>query len=420
MTFESFAEAQSVLLWSAFALAFIIGLVANKTNFCTMGAVSDMVNMGDYSRFRAWLLAIAVALAGVVVLEYLGMLSVDTTFPPYRDTRIIWVENLIGGFLFGIGMTFASGCGNKTLVRIGGGNIKSLIVLVVLGTFAFYMTTPFPGSDQTIYSILFYDWVNPLAISLDSGKSDIGSLLSPENAVLIRLVVGLALVTLLAIYIFKSTEFRSSRDNILGGLVIGLVILAAWYVSANIQVEADGESYSLPSFYEEWDMLSEDEEGKPAMGRPLNTQSFTFVNPMAQTVGYTLSGFEKSILSFGIFAVFGVILGSLAWALLSKSFRIEWFVNFKDFFMHFIGAMLMGIGGTLALGCTFGQGITGISTLAVGSFIAFGGIVLGSALTMKMQYYKMLYEEASWTAVLLTSLVELRLLPSSLRKLEAL
>jgi uncharacterized membrane protein YedE/YeeE len=419
MTFESFVEAQSVLLWSAFGLAFIIGLVANKTNFCTMGAVSDMVNMGDYSRFRAWLLAIAVALVGVVVFEYFGMLSVDTTFPPYRDTRIIWIENLIGGFLFGIGMTLASGCGNKTLVRIGGGNIKSFMVLIVLGTFAFYMTNPFPGSDQTIYSILFYDWVSPLAISLE-GKSDLGSLIAPDSAVTARLIAGLLIAVMLLVYIFRSADFRAGRDNVASGIIIGLVIFAAWFVSSNIHIDADGEDYTLVGYFDEWDMLADSDEGKPVMGRPLNTQSFTFVNPMAQTVGYTLSGFKKGILSFGIMSVLGVILGSLAWALLSRSFRIEWFASLKDFFMHFFGAISMGIGGTLALGCTFGQGISGISTLAVGSFIAFASIVFGSALTMKMQYYKMLYEEASWFDVLLTSLVELRLLPSSLRKLEAL
>ncbi len=419
MIFESFIEAENFMLWSAFGLAFIIGLVANKTNFCTMGAVSDMVNMGDYSRFRAWLLAIVVALTGVVILEYVGVLSVDSSFPPYRDNRIIWVENLLGGLLFGIGMTLGSGCGNKTLVRIGGGNIKSLMVLAVLGTFAFYMTTPFPGSDQTIYSVLFYNWVSPLAISLDS-KSDIGSLISVENAVSIRLIVGLLLAAVLAFFIFKSADFRSNRDNVSSGIIIGLVILAAWYITGNIQVDADGDGYSLLGYYNEWDMLSDSEEGKPSMGRHLNTQSFTFVNPMAQTVGYTLSGFDSAVLSFGLYAVFGVIIGSLVWALLSRSFRIEWFVNFKDFVMHFIGAVLMGIGGTLALGCTFGQGITGVSTLAVGSFVAFLAIIFGSALTMKMQYYKMLYEDASWFAVLLTSLVELRMLPPGLRKLEAL
>ncbi len=419
MLFESFISAQSLLLWSAFILAFILGAVVNKTNFCTMGAVSDMVNMGDYARFRAWLLAISIAIVGVVILEGMGQISLDTTFPPYRETQIIWLENILGGLLFGIGMTLASGCGNKTLVRVGGGNIKSLVVFGIIGLVAFYMNNPFPGSDKTLYSELFYSWVSPAAINLNS-LSDLGSMVSAENASKMRFIIGLIIAGLMLIYIFKSKDFRQSKDNIFGGVVVGLVVLAAWYISGNITINVEDEPYTLSAYYEEWDMLSDTEEGKPSSGRPLSTQSFTFINPMAQTVGYGLSGFENSHLSFGIFAVAGVILGSFFWSVLSKGFRMEWFLNFKDFVMHVIGAVLMAMGGTIALGCTIGQAISGISTLAVGSFLAFFSILLGSALTMKIQYYKMLYEEASFFAVLITALVELRLLPASMRKLEAL
>lgn len=419
MLFETFLSAQSTLLVSAFVLAFILGVVVNKTNFCTMGAVSDMVNMGDYSRFRAWLLAIAVAISGVVVLEYFGMLSVDSSFPPYRDTQIIWLENVLGGLMFGIGMTLASGCGNKTLIRIGGGNIKSIVVLIVIGTVAFYMNNPFPGTDKTLYSELFYRWVSLAAIDLDS-LSDLGSLANAESALSMRLVIGLVLSALLFFYIFKSREFLAGKDNLLGGLVVGLVVLGAWVISSNITINVDEEPYSLNAYYQEWDMLSDSEEGKPSTGRTLNTQSFTFINPMAQTVAYTMSGFDNVHLSFGILSVAGVILGSLFWALLSKGFRFEWFAGIKDFVMHFIGAILMGMGGTIALGCTIGQAVSGISTLALGSFLTFFAILFGSALTMKIQYYKMLYEEASFIAALLTALVELKLLPASMRRLEAL
>jgi uncharacterized membrane protein YedE/YeeE len=141
---------------------------------------------------------------------------------------------------------------------------------------------------------------------------------------------------------------------------------------------------------------------------------------MGQVAGYSASGFSTAYVTFGVVAVVGVLLGSLLWALLSRSFRFEWFASFKDFLNHLVGAILMGFGGVLALGCTIGQGVTGISTLALGSFIAFGGIVLGSALTMKVQYYKMVYEaDASFAAALVTALVDMRLLPKSLRRLEA-
>lgn len=419
MQFETFFSAQSFFLWATFAIALVMGAVVNKTNFCTMGAVSDWVNMGDTGRFRAWLLAIAVAMLGVVGLEYFGFVDAGSAFPPYRAGQLIWAENLLGGLLFGIGMTLASGCGNKTLVRLGGGNIKSLIVFAVIAVIAYFMVNPFPGSDQTLFTVLFYDWIRPLAVDLGASQ-DLGSVLVRENPLTGRLVIGLILGVVLLVIIFKSADFRRSFDNILGGLVVGLAVLGAWYVTSNVSIDLDGEQYSLQSYAQQWDFLADSGEGKPADTRPLAPQSFTFINPMGQTLGYASAGFRETYLTFGVMALLGVIAGSFLWALLSRSFRFEWFASLRDFVNHLVGAVLMGFGGVLALGCTIGQGITGISTLAIGSFIAFGGIVLGSALTMKVQYYKLVYEqEASFMAALISGLVDLHLLPKGMRKLEA-
>lgn len=419
MTFEDFASAQSFFLIAGFVIAFIMGAVVNKTHFCTMGAVSDWINMGHTGRFRAWGLAIGVALLGVVILEMLGMANLNSSYPPYRNGQLIWAENLIGGILFGIGMTIAGGCGNKCLVRIGAGNLKSIFVFLIIGVVAYFMLNPFPGSDKTLYSILFYPWISPLAINMGASQ-DLGTVLGGEaNAVTIRLAIGLILGLFLVWLAFKSKDFRSSSDFAMGGIVVGLCVLAAWYVTSNVMVNVDGENYPLSQYYGEWDMLAESEEGKPAIGAALGPQSFTFINPMGQAVGYAAGGFNSSLLTFGVMAFFGVLAGSLVWALVSRTFRIEWFASSGDVVNHVLGAVLMGVGGVLAMGCTVGQAITGVSTLAIGSFIAFGGIVLGSALTMKVQFYKMMYEEdASFGSALLTGLVDLKLLPESLRKLE--
>jgi len=155
--------------------------------------------------------------------------------------------------------------------------------------------------------------------------------------------------------------------------------------------------------------------------RDVGVQSFTFINPMGQTLRLALHSFDNAFVTFGVMAVIGVIAGSLVWSLISRSFRIEWFVDFKDFLNHFIGAILMGIGGVLGLGCTVGQGISGISTLALGSFLTFGGIVFGCAITMKIQYYKLVYEEeASFIKAFLSALVDMKLLPAGMRKLDAI
>ena len=424
MVFESFAESLSFFLWSTFVISVILGAIVNKTNFCTMGAVSDMVNIGDYGRFRAWILAIAVAILGVSIFEFMTLVNVTETFPGYRSNQLIYAENILGGILFGIGMTFASGCGNKTLIRIGGGNIKSILVFIVIALIAYYMTNPFPDSDKTLYSVLFYDWLNPLAVSLDSDQ-DIGALISTlissENSQTLRFIAGLVVASGMLFYVFKAAEFRSSIDNILAGVIIGLIILSAWYTSSNITILAEDSHYSLSDYYAEWDMLADDDKGRPVTGRALSAQSFTFINPIGQTYGYIKGAFDSALLTFGLISVFGVILGSFLWSLINRSFRFEWFADFNDFLHHFIGAILMGFGGVLALGCTIGQGITGMSTLALGSILTFISIIFGSALTMKIQYYKLVYEgEASFGKAFVTALVDMKLLPASMRRLDAI
>lgn len=419
MTYEDFTSAQSVFLWSTFAIALIMGAVANKTSFCTMGAVSDWVNMNDTGRMRAWVLAIAVGVLGVMGLEAAGMVNVTNTFPPYRQTNFVWLENALGGILFGIGMTLASGCGSKTLIRVGGGNLKSVMVLLVIAVIAYFMINPFPGSDKTLYSTLFYPWTSPATVALPTNQ-DLGAMLFTDNAATGRMVMGALIGGVLLIWAFKSAEFRGSFDNILGGLVVGLAVLAAWYVTSNITVNADGDVMTLQAYAQDWDLYAPGDAVKPASTAALASQSFTFINPMGQALGYAVSGFNRTLLTFGVMALAGVIAGSLLWSLISRSFRFEWFASGRDFVNHFIGAILMGFGGVLAMGCTIGQAVTGFSTLALGSIITFIAIVLGSALTMKVQYYKMVYEkEATFFKALITALVDIKLLPAGMRRLEA-
>ncbi len=422
MIFEDFNSAQSSVLWAIFAAAFVLGLVANKTNFCTMGAVSDWVNMGDKSRFRAWLLAMCVAIIGVVVLESSGISSVDSTLPPYRGSNFAWLEYLLGGIIFGVGMTYGSGCGNKTLVRIGGGNLKSVLVFAIIALIAYFMLNPFPGTDKTLYSELFYGWSSKASISL-STPQDLGSILAANiggDVANLRMIIGLLIAAGLLMFILKSADFRSSFDNVFGGLTVGLVVLAAWYITgAMASISADGEMLSWTEYgsAESWDMLEDDPDARP---KDVGVQSFTFINPIGQSLRLALNGFDNVYVTFGVMAVLGVILGSLVWSLVSRSFRIEWFVDFKDFLNHSVGAVLMGVGGVLGLGCTIGQGITGVSTLALGSFVTLVGIIFGSALTMKIQYYKLVYEEASFIKALLSALVDMKLLPAGMRKLDAI
>jgi uncharacterized membrane protein YedE/YeeE len=400
---------QEILLYG-FILAVIMGALVNKTNFCTMGAVSDWVNMGDTGRFRSWIFAIAIAMGGLILLESGGMVDLDSyelkdLRPPYRMSNFEWLRYILGGVMFGIGMTLASGCGNKTLIRVGGGNIKSVVVLLIASYFAYLM------AKTNFYGVVFHSWMNPLSIDLAKmgiTGQDVGRVVTgvtgAEDPTNIRTIVGGIFVLLLMIYAWKSSDFRKSFDNILGGLTVGLCVVAAWYLTAG----AKGQ---------EW---LENTSFMDVPPRGVGAQSFTFTSPMADTFDYALHITNTNFVTFGVMALAGVIAGSFLYAVIFRKFRIEWFQSGKDFLAHAIGGVLMGIGGVLALGCTIGQGVTGFSTMAIGSMMAFVSLVFGSALTMKVQYYKMVYEsEATFMGALITALVDLKLLPSGMRKLEA-
>ena len=400
---------QEILLY-CFVLAAIMGALVNKTNFCTMGAVSDWVNMGDTGRLRSWLFAIAIAMGGLIILESLSLVDLDSyelkdLRPPYRMANFEWLRYILGGVMFGIGMTLASGCGNKTLIRVGGGNIKSVLVLLVASFFAYLM------AKTDFYGVVFYSWMNPLSIDLalyEIAGQDVGRIIASftgaEDGINLRAIVGGIFVVLLMIFVWKSTDFRKNFDNILGGLSVGLAVVAAWYLTAG---EKGQEWLENTSFMD-------------VPPRGVGAQSFTFTSPMADTFDLALNYNDTNFVTFGVMALAGVIAGSFLYAVIFRKFRIEWFQSGKDFLAHAVGGALMGIGGVLALGCTIGQGVTGFSTLAIGSMMAFVSLVFGSALTMKIQYYKMVYEsDATFMGAFITALVDMKLLPSGMRKLEA-
>ncbi len=403
---------KTMLIWG-FLIAAIMGAVVHKTNFCTMGAVSDLVNIGDTGRMRAWLFAMATAILGVFALDIMNLIDLsltqsgETAKPPYRNPMFMWPRYILGGLIFGIGMTLGSGCGNKTLVRVGGGNIKSIVVLLCMGVAAYFMIFTDFGYNALI------QWLQPAYIDFSkfgAQSQDLGSILAAVftgNAHTLYQFSAVILAVLLIIFAIKSEDFRGSFDNIFGGLVVGLAVVAAWYITAGTLGQ---------TLLEEVEFLDADEI-------PFNVgaQSMTFVQPSAHLIRFIQTGFSPNFLSFALALGGGVIAGSFLYALIFRKFKFEWFSSFKDVAAHVIGGALMGIGGVLSIGCTIGQAVTGVSTLAIGSFVTFAAIVFGSALTMKIQYYKMVYEDdATFIKALVAGLADMRILPNRLRKLDAI
>lgn len=358
-----------------FVIAMVFGFIGNKTHFCSMGAISDVVNMGSKGRLGAWFFAIGVATLGAQFLFLRGM--VDLNASVYLSPNLYILSYILGGILFGVGMTLAAGCGQRNLVRLGGGNLKALVVVIVLGITA-YMTM------RGILAVVRLNWVYAVNADLTAYGinnqglfSYIGAMLNLEDSSLLRLIGGFLIAFGFITYAFKQKEFRASFDNVLAGLVIGGCIIAAWFVTGYIgQDDFD----------------------------PVTPQGMAFIGPTGNTISYLMT-FTGAEINFGIAVALGMIAGSFLYAVISGNFRIETFNNKSEMVSHLIGAVLMGFGGVLSFGCTIGQGVTGMSTLAIGSILTLISIIFGSALTMKVQYH--LLDEKGFISALFRALGEL-------------
>ncbi|MBL8489956.1 MAG: YeeE/YedE family protein [Rhodocyclaceae bacterium] len=360
------------VVWWGFGLGVIFGFFANKTNFCTMGAVSDVVNMGDWGRMRAWLLAIAIAILGTNLLAYNGTFNIAKTI--YTGQNLPWLAHLVGGLTFGVGMTLASGCGNKTLVRVGGGNLKAVVVFLYMA-YSAYLTL------KGIFAVVRVNVLQAPSVTVQLPTHQTLPHLMYQSLGMdlptAELVIALVLAGALMAFVFLDKAFWENKDNLLGGLVVGAIVVAGWYVTGKIGYAEDPESLQEIVF---------GTNSKLA-------ESMSFIAPSAYTLElWALWTDTSTVVTWGIATVFGVGIGSFLFAVATRAFRWEHFVSAQDMFRHIIGGVLMGFGGVTAVGCTIGQGVTGISTLSVGSIITFAAIVAGATATMKYEYWRMMKE----------------------------
>jgi uncharacterized membrane protein YedE/YeeE len=273
-------------------------------------------------------------------------------------------------------MTLGSGCGSKTLVRLGAGSLKSLIVFFFLGIAA-YMTL------KGLFAIWRTRWIDPVATDLAAlhvPRQDLPTLIATWTGASLPAVEGIVALVVagaLLAFVLKDRDFRGSFDHLLGGTVVGLVIVGGWYVTGHL------------GYAENPDTLENTYFGTNSR----TIESLSFTAPVGYVLELLMLWSDKSLtVTFGIAATLGIIAGSFAYAMLSRTFRWEGFAGAEDTANHVIGGLLMGFGGVTALGCTIGQGLTGFSTLALGSILSFAAIVAGAALTMKVQYWRMASE----------------------------
>lgn len=314
-----------------------------------------------------WVLAMGTAALGFNAMVAAGWVQARHSI--YAEPQLRWLSAVLGGAVFGFGMVLASGCGSKTLVRIGGGNLKSLVVFLVMGVAAF-------ATLKGITAVLRVATVDRVAIDFTSNAalSNWAAGVLGVSPVMAGLTIALILGGGLIVWALAGPDFRRF-DNLLAGLGIGAVIAAMWWVSGRMGYVAEHPDTLQEAFL------------ATNSGR---MEALSFVSPVAYTVDWLMFFSDKSkLLTIGIVAVFGVVAGSALYSLLSRNFRWEGFRDAEDTGNHLVGAVLMGVGGVTAMGCTIGQGLSGISTLSATSFVAVAAIIVGCVAGVRYQVWRM-------------------------------
>lgn len=366
MTSAAIALLAQQVLWATLLVAIGFGAIVQKTGFCTMGAISDVAAMGDWTRLRQWGLAAGVATIGFGLLAWSGL--VDPAGTLYGGKRWNWLSALAGGGIFGFGMVLSSGCPSKALVRLGGGSLKALVVVLVLGVSAF-------ATLKGLTAVWRVATVDRVAIDFDV-PARLPAWFAQATGLeprLASLAMALAIGGALVLWAFSGREFLRA-NNLLAGLGIGSLVVAMWWISGS------------------WGHVAEHPETLQETWLATNSgraEALSFVSPIAYTLDWLMFYSDvNKLLTVGIVAVFGVIAGSAVVALATGRFRWEGFAGTGDLAHHLLGAVLMGVGGVTAMGCSIGQGISGVSTLGATSIVAALAMIAGARVALTYQEWR--------------------------------
>jgi uncharacterized membrane protein YedE/YeeE len=354
------------VLWAAFLLSVALGALVQSTGFCTMGAVSDAVVLGRWTRMRQWMLAAAVATLGFAALSAAGVLTPPQTL--YATRKWLWLSSLVGGALFGLGMVLASGCISRNLVRLGAGNLKSLVVTLVAAVCAF-------ATLKGLTAVWRVHSVDRIAMDLPT-NADLGSSLAALTGIApaaAALVAGVAVGGALLAWSLSERDARLPR-SLAAGIGVGGLVLAMWWLTGSVGHLAEHPQ----TLQESW-----------LATNSTRAEAFSFAAPTAFLLDWVLFFSDASKrTTVGIVSVPGVIVGSAIAALARRRFRWEGFADTSDLGHHLAGAALMGVGGVTAVGCSIGQGVTGLSTLSLGSLVAVPAMLAGAAAGVKYQAWR--------------------------------
>ncbi|GEC55270.1 hypothetical protein ABIF38_008040 [Bradyrhizobium japonicum] len=331
----------TIVIIAALIIGLIYGAVGLLSGFCMMSGLRGWWAEGDGRLARTYALAMGVAIAASQLLAAAGLVDLGKSI--YLQPSFSAPVMFLGGLLFGYGMVLSNGCGSRALVLLGRGNLRSFVVVIVLGIFA----------EMTLKGL-----IAPVRIAMVQASqatvaaSSVPALLASIGlgAVPARMVAASALSAVLIIFAFSHAPFRKSFGQIAAGLIVGLLVAGGWYATGYLGADDFN---------------------------PVPVTSLTFIAPIADALQYVMLS-TGSTLNFGIVTVFGVFAGSLVTALATGRFQLEGYRSPQHMLRSASGAALMGAGGVMAFGCSVGQGLTGLSTLSLSSLIAIAGIMLGT------------------------------------------
>lgn len=344
-------EPRTLLLLGAAVIGLVYGGVARLSGFCLRSAIIEVSDRRAGRQTVTWLVTFAVAIFITQALSFAGVIDLSEAI--YLTTDVFWLSLIVGGLLFGFGMVLTRGCGGRHLVLAAGGNLRSWMVLLVFALTA-YMTL------RGILALPRTALEGVAAVSNESGNVSVAALAANAGAFdplsTSIFVAGLAaLACLVAAIRIKGTD--TGLKAWAPGIIIGLLVPAGWYVTG---------------------VLGFDEF------EPIRTESITFTAPIGNAVQYLMT-FTGSQADFGITVIGTTILGAFLAAAATGKLELQGFDTPGHLLRYAGGAAMMGFGGILALGCTVGAGLTGVSTLSVASIIALASIITGGAVGHKIK-----------------------------------
>lgn len=332
-------------VWAALAgllAGTVLGLSARLGDFCTLGALESALYGDDQRRLRLWGIVLATAIFGTHLGDSLGWIDISATF--YH--QIAWnpLASIVGGLLFGYGMAMSGNCGFGALVRFGGGDLRSLVVVVVMGIFAFIALS----GPLAPLRIALFPQVDAFA---PQGMAHMAHQFFGFAPLLTAGLVSLGLL----IWALAHKGLRESPRQILWGFAAGAAVVWSFGATTWLSVESLGA---------------------------VQVEGLSFTAPLGRTLIWLMTSTAGGI-SFSVGTVCGVLLGAFAGSLWRGLFRWEACEDPRELGRQVSGAAMMGVGGVVALGCSVGQGVSAFATLAWSGPVALAAIALGAVLGLR-------------------------------------